>query len=114
MRKNSNNNEEIIINEYPNRLLEQKEKEEQQQSKSIIRYIKSVGVMNKNTAREYFCRGFNYEKFILSEYNTTVDKFTNDILQLKFDPYEMLGNYCIYLQEMGLTYINTEKYSNNS
>ena len=58
--------------------------------------------MNKNTAREYFRRLSNYEKFILSEYNTTVDKFTNDILQLKFDPYEMLGNYCIYLQEKGL------------
>jgi integrase len=58
--------------------------------------------MNKNTAREYHRRLSNFEKFVLSEYNTTVDKFINDILQLKFDPYEMLGNYCIYLQEMGL------------
>ena len=78
-------------------------------SKSLIRYIKSIGVMNKNTARNINFRLSNFEKFILSEYNTTIDKFINDILQLKFDPYEILGDYCIYLQEIGLTYINTEK-----
>ena len=34
--------------------------------------------------------------------NSTLDKFINDILQSKLDPYEILSDYCIYLQEMGL------------
>ena len=58
--------------------------------------------MNKNTAREYHRRLSNFDKFVVSEYNISIDKLINDILQLKSDPYEILGDYCIYLQQMAL------------
>ncbi|HET9807016.1 MAG TPA: hypothetical protein VFP49_08920, partial [Nitrososphaeraceae archaeon] len=73
-----------------------------QQSKLLIRYIKNIQVMNKRTADEYYNRLSIFEKFILSQYTITIDEFINDLLQSKFDPYEVLGNYCIYLQEKGI------------
>jgi site-specific recombinase XerD len=58
--------------------------------------------MNKNTAVEYHFRLSNFGKFIFSQYKFSIDKFIRDTLQLKLDPYEILGDYCIYLQENGL------------
>src|SRR5688500_15445112 len=58
--------------------------------------------MNKNTAVEYHFRLSNIEKFIFSQYELSVDEFINDILKSKLDPYEILSDYCIYLQENGL------------
>jgi site-specific recombinase XerD len=58
--------------------------------------------MNKNTAVEYHFRLSNFEKFIFSQYELSVDEFINDILKSKSDPYEILSDYCIYLQENDL------------
>jgi hypothetical protein len=58
--------------------------------------------MHKNTAVEYHFRLSNFEKFIFSQYELSVDEFINDILKSKLDPYEILSDYCIYLQENGL------------
>jgi integrase len=74
-------------------------------SKCILlsRYIKSMQAMNKNTAKEYYFRLVNFEKFIISHYNNnvTLDTLINDINNgKKFDPYEILSDYCIYLQEI--------------
>lgn len=68
-------------------------------SKLLNRYIKSIEVMNKNTAIEYHFRLSNFEKFIFSQYEFSLDEFINNILQSKLDPYEILSDYCIYLQE---------------
>jgi integrase len=60
-------------------------------------------VMNKNTAKEYYFRLVNFEKFVISQYNInnfTLDTLINDINNGKIDPYELLSNYCIYLQEV--------------
>ena len=58
--------------------------------------------MNKRTADEYYNRLSIFERFVLSQYNITIDNIINDIIQSKLDPYEVLSNYCIYLQERGL------------
>jgi hypothetical protein len=55
--------------------------------------------MNKNTAIEYHFRLSNFEKFIFSQYEFPMNEFINNILQSKLDPYEILSDYCIYLQE---------------
>ena len=55
--------------------------------------------MNKNTAIEYHFRLSNFEKFIISQYEFPMDEFINNILQSKLDPYEILSDYYIYLQE---------------
>ncbi len=72
------------------------------QSNSLNHYLKSIKVMNKNTANEYKFRLHTFEKFVLLQYNSTIDTLIDDIIGSKLDPYEILGDYCIYLQEMGL------------
>jgi integrase len=61
-------------------------------------------VMNKKTAEEYHNRLSIFEKFVTSQYsNIPLDTLINDINNRKtFDPYEILSNYCIYLQEKGI------------
>ena len=58
--------------------------------------------MNKNTAIEYHFRLSNFEKFIISQYNLTIDDFINNILESKLNPYEILSDFCIHLQGLGL------------
>ena len=58
--------------------------------------------MNKNTAIEYHFRLSNFEKFIISQYNLTMDDFVDNILQSKLNPYEILSDFCIHLQGLGL------------
>ena len=72
------------------------------QSKLLYRYIKSIEVMNKNTAIEYHFRLSNFEKFIISQYNLTMDNLIDNILQSRLNPYEILSDFCIYLQGLGL------------
>ena len=64
--------------------------------------------MNKQTAREYHFRLANFEKFVSIQYNNniTIDKLIENInnqqIDEKYDPYDILSNYCIYLQNNGL------------
>jgi hypothetical protein len=72
-------------------------------SKSLNRYIKSMRVMNSNTANEYKFRLTHFEKFVYSQYNnSTIDNLITDIIQSTSDPYEILSDYCISLQEIDL------------
>lgn len=67
-------------------------------------------VMNKNTAKEYYFRLVNFEKFVISQYNINhiiLDTLIIDINNGKIDPYELLSNYCIYLQEVNGIKTNT-------
>ena len=64
--------------------------------------------MNKQTAREYHFRLANFEKFVSLHYNNiTIDKLIENINNQQtpngeYDPYDILSNYCIYLQDNGL------------
>ena len=60
--------------------------------------------MNKQTANEYNTRLSNFEKFIVSQYgnNNNLDIFVEGLREGKFDVYETLGDYCIYLQSSNL------------
>ena len=61
--------------------------------------------MNIQTAREYKARLNNFEKFIFSQYNGKIrqlDEFIEKIKTSKFDVYEILANYCIYLQDLNI------------
>jgi hypothetical protein len=51
-------------------------------SQSLSKFIKSVSIRNKNTAKQYYFRILLFEKFLETEYNkdTNLDKL---ILQLK-------------------------------
>lgn len=58
--------------------------------------------MNKNTANEYKFRLHTFEKFVLLQYNSTIDNLIGHIIHSKLDPYEILSDYCINLQEARL------------
>ena len=60
--------------------------------------------MNTQTANEYYVRLLNFEKFLLYHYgnNMSIDKFVNGLKEGKFDTYEALSNYCIYLQDSNI------------
>ena len=58
--------------------------------------------MNKNTANEYKFRLHTFEKFVLLQYNSTIDNLIDHIIHSKLNPYEILSDYCISLQEARL------------
>ena len=59
--------------------------------------------MNKSTALEYHFRLSNFEKFIFLQYESYHwMNLSMNILQSKLNPYNILSDYCIYLQETGL------------
>ncbi len=54
--------------------------------------------MNKATAYEYYFRLMTYQNFIASDYKTTVDDLIIGIKEGHEDPYDILSNYIVYLQ----------------
>ena len=61
--------------------------------------------MNIQTAREYKARLNNFEKFFFSQYKGKIrqlDELIEEIKIGKFDVYEILANYCIYLQDLNI------------
>jgi integrase len=85
-----------------------------QQSK-LQQYIKNVSVMNKQTANEYYARLSNFEKFLQSQHgnNINLDRFVEDLKQegegKRFDVYDTLSEYCLYLHEKLNVHTNTLK-----
>src|SRR5574339_617398 len=67
---------------------------------TLQRYIKNIGIMNTQTANEYYVRLLNFERFLESLYcpNVTIDKFVDGLKKGKFNVYDSLGDYCVYLQ----------------
>ena len=48
---------------------------EEQNKSSLIKFIKSVSIRNKNTATQYYFRLLLFEKFVKEKYKTTFNKF---------------------------------------
>jgi integrase len=67
-------------------------------SESLMKFIKSVTVRNKNTARQYHLRLSLFAKFIKEKYKIDLDKFLQQLKNKDFDPYDVLNDYCIFLQ----------------
>ena len=65
----------------------------------LKKYIKSVSLMNKQTANEYRTRLTNFEKFILKNYNIDLDSLVQQCKENKFDVYDVLSDYSTYLKE---------------
>ena len=71
-------------------------------SSLLQQYIKSINIMNKQTGNEYYVRLSNFERFIFSKYGSNLDGFVEGLKEGKFDIYETLGDYCIYLQDSNI------------
>jgi integrase len=64
----------------------------------IAGYINNISNMSKSTAQEYFGRLSIFEKFVLSQYDITVNDLTLKINEGREDPYSVLNSFCAYLQ----------------
>jgi integrase len=66
---------------------------------ALDKYIKNVRAMSKSTAYEYYLRLNNFEKFVSKECGLTIDCMLKKITDGFVDPYDILSNYIVYLQE---------------
>jgi len=73
---------------------------EEQNKSSLIKFIKSISIRNKNTAKQYHLRLLLFEKFVEEKYNNTinVDELIQKFKSKEYDPYDILNDYCIFLQ----------------
>ena len=66
----------------------------------VNKYIKSISIMNKSTAREYWKRLSNFQEFVAYEY---ADLSTDDVVTRIRDGvlgvYDILNSYSAYLQQ---------------
>ena len=67
-------------------------------SESISKFIKSVNVRNQNTAKQYYLRILLFEKFLDIEYSINSDKLIQQLKDKERDPYDILNDFCIFLQ----------------
>jgi integrase len=58
-------------------------------------------MMNKQTANEYYDRLLIFERFVLSHYSISLDKFIEELGERRkiFDVYDVLRNYSSYLMQ---------------
>lgn len=73
-----------------------------QQRSLLMKYIKSVSIMNKQTANEYYDRLVKFERFLFSHFGSddnifNLDNFIEDLKNRKFDVYDVLRNFSLYL-----------------
>jgi integrase len=94
---NNNNN----INDLQQQL-QQSSSSSFEKTSLLQQYIKSITIMNKQTANEYYVRLSNFERFILSKYGNNIDRFVKELKEGKFDIYETLGDYCVFLQNSNI------------
>ncbi|HJT83406.1 MAG TPA: site-specific integrase [Nitrososphaeraceae archaeon] len=64
----------------------------------LMKFIKSVTIRNKNTARQYNTRLLSFAKFIEENYKTDLHKLIQQLKNKDLDPYDVLNDYCIFLQ----------------
>jgi hypothetical protein len=68
-------------------------------SESLAKFIKSVGIRNENTAKQYYSRLLFFERFVQEQYNKiSVDYLIQKLKNGDYDPYDILNNYCLFLQ----------------
>jgi integrase len=70
----------------------------QSSDKVMDKYIRNIRAMNKATAYEYHFRLTTFQNFVTNDYKTTLDNLIMKIKEGHEDPYDILSNYVIYLQ----------------
>jgi integrase len=68
------------------------------QSELLKKYIRSVSIRNEATATQYYLRLSLFEKFLKIEHSTNIDKVIQKLKNHELDPYDILNDYCIFLQ----------------
>jgi integrase len=68
------------------------------QSELLQKYIRSVSIRNEATATQYYLRLSLFEKFLKIEHSTNIDRFVQKLQNGEYDPYDILNDYCVFLQ----------------
>ena len=68
-------------------------------SESLMKFIKGVSLRNKNTAKQYYSRLTAFEKFVNKDYEINIDELINKIKNKEYDPYDILNDFCVFLQD---------------
>ena len=75
----------------------------QTDSQSIPKFIKNVAIRNKNTAKQYHSRLLSFDRFVKEYFNnnknTTIDDIVNKLKNRELDPYDILNEFCVFLQD---------------
>jgi integrase len=74
---------------------------------TIIKYVTNVRAMSESTAYQYYTRLSSFETFVSYEYKTSIDHLMEKIREGFSDPYDILSNYCAFLQNSGDISIST-------
>ena len=76
----------------------------QTDSKSISKFIKNVGIRNKGSPKQYHSRLLSFERFAKDYYknssksNDNVDKLIEQLKDKEIDPYDILNDFCLFIQ----------------
>jgi integrase len=68
-------------------------------SKLLDKYITKIRAMNKRSAYEYYTRLTTFQDFIMNDYKITLDNLVIGLRDGRYDPYDVLSGYIIYLQD---------------
>lgn len=66
-------------------------------SESVTKFINSVSIRNVNTAKQYSSRLMIFQKFVYKKYGINIDELIQQLKNKKFDPYDILNDFCIFL-----------------
>ncbi len=83
----------------------------QTDSKSISKYVESVGIRNKGSAKQYRSHLSFFERFAkYKDNNSNVDKLLQQLKDKELDPYDTLNDFCLFLKTnynfSGITFKN--------
>jgi hypothetical protein len=72
-------------------------------NKTVSKYIRSVEVTSRNTAREYIKRLANFQAFVSQKYDLTLDELITTLTVKsrgpKIDVYDLFSEYVSYILE---------------
>src|SRR5687768_15878384 len=68
-------------------------------SSLMVKFVESVSIRNKNTARQYHLRLILFAKFVEEKYQTTMDNLIQQLKNREYDPYVVLNDFCIFIQK---------------
>jgi integrase len=65
---------------------------------SLIKFTNSVSVGNFNTAKTYYSRLLFFARFAKKKYGMILDEMIDRINKNKYNPYDILNDYCLFLK----------------
>ena len=69
-----------------------------QNSESLVKFIISVSIRNRSTAKQYYSRLLFFARFAKENYGINLKEMIHKINKSEYDTYDILNGYCLYLK----------------